>query len=121
MPTNDLQIDSRIRAILAGHWIDTQKLHFWTNGGTVRFSGVIVRHASCPACDVDMTVVEVLMNEIRRTPGVRRVYFTGVKVEKRKRSIRPIEAGTIHSYEGARKRIPEPPEPARARAMCYPA
>jgi hypothetical protein len=97
MPTMDLQINAKIRAILARHWIDSEKLHFRTTGGTVRFHGVLARQGSFKVCEVDTTLLEVLIYEIRRTPGVQKVYFTGVELEQRDREIEVIEGGDIHS------------------------
>jgi len=107
----DLQINSKIRAILARHWIDSEKLHFRTTGGTVRFHGVLARQGSFTVCEVDTTLLEVLINEIRRTPGVQKVYFTGVELERRGRMIEAIEGGDIHSPEGTRHREPQAPQP----------
>jgi hypothetical protein len=111
MPTIDLQINANIRAILARHWIDAEKLHFRTTGGTVRFHGVLARQGSIAVPDLDTTLVEVLVTEMRRTPGVLKVYFTGVEVERRNRVLCPIESGEIHSYEVKLHRKPQAPKP----------
>ena len=118
MPTTDLQINSRIRAILARHWVDAEKLQFRTTGGTVRFHGVLARQGSFAGCEVDTTLVEVLISEIRRTPGVQKVYFTGVEVERRNARIGHAGDVELDSFEGTRKRKLEGPEAARHRAAA---
>lgn len=118
MPTIDLQINSKIRAVLARHWVDAEKLQFRTAAGTVRFHGVLARQGSYAACDVETSLVEVLINEIRRISGVQKVYFTGVEVEQRNARIdATLDGGGIDSYEGGRRRKPESPEAARARSV----
>ena len=116
MPTIDLQINSKIRAILARHWVDAEKLQFRTTGGTVRFHGVLARQGSFAGCEVDATLVEVLISEIRRISGVQKVYFTGVEIERRNLRIGETEDGDIGSFEGTRKCKLEGAEAARPRA-----
>jgi hypothetical protein len=111
MPIIDLQINAKIRAILARHWIDAERLHFRISSGTVRFHGVLARIGSFAVCDVDTTFVETLVDEIRRAPGVQKVYFTGVEIERRKRVLTGIEGGEVLAREGTRPPRPQAPEP----------
>jgi hypothetical protein len=110
MPTIDLQITAKIRAILARHWIDPEKLHFRTSGGTVRFNGVLARQGAYAVCNVDGTFVEVLVDEIRRTPGVEKVYFTGVEIERRRRVVGATDGEEALSGDATRSRGPQPVE-----------
>ena len=110
MPINDLDINAKIRAILARHWIDADKLRFRTTGGTVRFHGTLARQGSLMVCDVEATLIEVLINEIRHVPGVQKVYFTGVDLEQRTRRIDALDGAEIYQR-------PESPEAARTRAI----
>jgi hypothetical protein len=116
MPTNDLQINSKIRAIFARHWVDAEKLQFRTTAGTVRFHGVLARQGSFTVCDADTTLLEVLINEIRRISGVQKVYFTGVEVEHNQSRRVAVEDDGIDSCETTSKGKLGAPEAARARA-----
>jgi hypothetical protein len=107
MPSIDLLINSRIRAILARHWVDAEKLQFRTTAGTVRFHGVLARQGAVATCDIDSTLVEVLINEIRRIEGVQKVYFTGVEIERRDHKVGVNEEGEIDSHQGMGKRTME--------------
>jgi len=106
MPATDLLISAKIRAILASHWIDAEKLQFRTASGTVRFYGVLARQGSFGLCDVGTAFVEVLLAEIQRTPGVQKVYFTGVEIEHHKR-LGITEDDEILSCEGTCPREPQ--------------
>ena len=117
MPTTDLQINSKIRAILARHWVDAERLQFRTTAGTVRFHGVIARQGFFTFSDVDTSLVEILINEIQRISGVQKVYFTGVEFEKHTSRIDAPEDREIDWHGGARKRKPETPEAARSKAV----
>ena len=121
MPAIDLLINSNIRAILARHWIDTEKLHFRTTGGTVRFHGVLARQGSLKAPEVNGTVLEAVMHEIRRIPGVQKVYFTGVEIEHRSHRVATVEDEEIHVYEVTFRRKPEAKEIALKRVIRKPA
>jgi hypothetical protein len=99
MPTIDLQISAKIRAVLARHWIDTEKLRFGAAAGVVRFSGVLARQGAHSVCDVDATFVEMLVDEIRRIQGVEKVYFTGVEIERRRRMMGATEGNEVLSCD----------------------
>jgi len=120
MPAIDLQISSQVRAILARHWIDAERLHFRTTGGTVRFHGVLARQGSFMARDVGMSLLEVLIHEIRRVPGVQKVYFTGVEVEQR--DVMTSDDDRVHVFDCKFKRkpgAPAAPEITRVPVVCF--
>ena len=119
MSTTDLHINSKIRAVLARHWVDAEKLQFLTAAGTVRFHGVLARQGCAAVCDVETSLMEVLIGEIRRISGVRKVYFTGVTIEQqRDLGIGAPEAPEVDSFKGTRQRKPESPEEDPARALA---
>ena len=107
MPTTDLQISASIRALLASHWIDTEKLHFRTTAGTVRFYGVLARQGSFAVCALSKTFFEALADEIQRTPGVQKVYFTGVEIERHKRTSATEGEDETLAGDESRPRQPE--------------
>ena len=118
MPAIDLQISSQVRAILARHWIDAERLHFRTTGGTVRFHGVLARKGSFVACDLGMSLMEVLIHEIRRVPGVQKVYFTGVEIEHLDRT---SDDDRVHVFDCKFSRkpgAPAAPEITRVPVVC---
>ena len=82
MPTSDLQINSKIREILARHWVDAEKLQFRTAAGTVRFHGLLARQGYGVAGGVNTLLLETLISEMRSIAGVQKVYFTGVEIEQ---------------------------------------
>jgi len=106
--SNDLDINSKIRAILTRHWIDADRLRFRTTAGTVRFHGTLARQGSLMVCDVEATLIEVLINEIRHVPGVQKVYFTGVELERRTCKIEALDGAEVY----------QSPDAARTREIC---
>jgi hypothetical protein len=110
MPTSDLQISAKIRAILASHWIDAERLQFRTTRGTVRFYGVLARQGTFGLCEMGTSFVEILVDEIQSTPGVEKVYFTGVEIERHKRSTENGEE-EVPASEEADQNEPREAEP----------
>jgi len=82
--SNDTRINEQVRRILARFWVDASELRSTCTRGTLRFHGTLRRlPAADRECPLQEPVIEVLTQEIRRLPGVKKVYFTGVQVEER--------------------------------------
>ncbi len=74
MSNSDLQINVRIRKILASHWIDLRDLHYRAYKGTVRLSGYMKRINGIPT-DVLPMPIPLIEHEVRRIEGVKLVFF----------------------------------------------
>ena len=72
---SDFQINSKLRAILARHWIDSQQLRFGSFRGTVRFSGKLAYLGARDEIGAGGSKVEILERAAKALQGVRRVYF----------------------------------------------
>jgi len=72
---SDFQINSKVRSVLAKHWIDLQKITFGSFRGTVRFSGELCLLGGRTGGGSEMNQVESLESEVRSIRGVQRIYF----------------------------------------------
>lgn len=72
---SDFRANSRIRSVLARHWVDLQKLRFGAFRGTVRLSGELCHLGSGRFGSSEAVKLESLEQDMRRIPGVRHVYF----------------------------------------------
>jgi hypothetical protein len=75
MSISDFQINSKVRSVLAKHWIDIQKLRFGSFRGTVRLSGELYLAGDRSASFLDAAKITLVENQVRRIRGVARVYF----------------------------------------------
>ncbi len=107
---SDTQIRSRLRSIIAKHWIDLQKTSFTCTKGIVRMTGELHHTGGSAAVPVDRSKIESMEADLHRTKGVQRVHFDF-------RNWRRLESGEwrpIHSngaHVEARRRTAEPVEP----------
>lgn len=77
MDVPDIQIKTRVRSVLARHWIDLNRLTFDCCRGSVRFHGEIALvegHGGSSTA----SLLDTLEAEIKAVPGVKSVYFIGV-------------------------------------------
>ncbi len=72
---SDTQIRSRLRSIVAKHWIDLQKTNFTCTKGIVRMTGELHHTGGSSSIPVDKTKIENLEHDLSRTKGVQRVHF----------------------------------------------
>ncbi len=72
---SDFRVNSMVRSILCRHWIDLRALRFGSFRGTVRLVGELHLCESRDPNAFTSSTLDVLETEIRRLPGVSRVYF----------------------------------------------
>ena len=75
MAASDFQINSRVRSLLARHWIDLKRVQVGSFRGTVRLAGELCRLGGESAGRHEPQLVETLDQEIRAIPDVERVHF----------------------------------------------
>lgn len=85
MGIEDVRISELVRRVLTRYWVDLTELRFSCTGGTLRFHGTLRRQArpGSPPPPVTESIVDAITQEIRRLPGVKKVYLTGVTVDGR--------------------------------------
>lgn len=79
---SDLEIKSRVRGALTKHRLDLTALDFDCCKGSVSFRGRICFAEGHTPPESNVPLLEMLQMELKRIPGVRKVYFLGVKVPK---------------------------------------
>lgn len=82
LSVSDLEIKGRVRSVLAKHRVDPAQLEFDCCKGTLRFRGRICIAEGHPVRNSGVPFLETLESELKRIPGVGRVYFVGVKMAK---------------------------------------
>ena len=82
MVVSDFRINSKVRAVLAKHWIDLQSIRFGSFRGVVRLMGELRRLGGGSSSARDEFQLDVLEGEIKRIRGVKRVYFDLVNWER---------------------------------------
>jgi hypothetical protein len=75
LSVSDFRINSGVRSVIARNWIDLQKLKFGSFRGTVRITGNLSYLGARTGAACDSGKLEALEAEIRRVPGVGRVYL----------------------------------------------
>jgi hypothetical protein len=75
MSVSDFKINTKVRAVLVKHWIDTQALKFGSFRGTVRLTGELFVLGDRISKNFDGAKLEAIESEVRRIPGVSRVYL----------------------------------------------
>ena len=83
MSVSDLQLSSKVKAVLTRHWIDLRELRFAVYGGTVRLAGEARRLSASEKAAIDATAFDEIVQELRRLRDVKKVYFLDVKIERR--------------------------------------
>ena len=80
MTTPDTRIAELVRRTLSRHWIDLTQIRYSCTTGTVRFNGTMQRRGG-GAPPLRIPLLELIGNEIKSIPGVKKVYFTGVEIK----------------------------------------
>ena len=80
MAASSFLVNCKVRAILARHWIDLQKIRFHFVRGTLYLKGELRQLGPRGPVPLDGLVLERLEWEIRGIPGVKKVYFLGLKM-----------------------------------------
>jgi hypothetical protein len=75
MKVSDIRINSLVKSVLTKHWVDVHKIKLDYFGGTIRLSGEICPIGTGARRRLDPYTVELIESEIRRVPGVKRVYL----------------------------------------------
>ncbi len=75
MEVSDSRIKSLVRAVFARHWIDLQKVEYRSIRGTVHVRGELCRLSGRASGVRDPSLLEAIEAELKRIPGVSRVYF----------------------------------------------
>lgn len=76
MGASDFKINSRVRSVLARHWIDLSRVGFSSISGTVRLTGILCRLSS--ESDIDPFTEQHLAQletELLSIRDVKRIYF----------------------------------------------
>ena len=81
MSVTDMRVTCQIKAILTRHWIDQRELNVSVHGGSVRLRGEMRRLASHRHGSFDISWLTEVVAQVRRVPGVKKVYFLDVKLE----------------------------------------
>lgn len=87
MPNVDVRICDLVRKILSRHWIDLSDIRFTCTRGVLRFNGTMRRLDPNERQEFRKSIrssgflLENLGREIKAIDGVKKVYFTGVRVE----------------------------------------
>ena len=83
MPVSDAMVRSRIRGILGRHYVDQEQLRVIVARGTVRLSGTFARLAEGEETCLDPQLLQKVGQEIQSITGVKRLYLTEVRLEKK--------------------------------------
>ena len=99
-----MRVTCQIKAILTRHWVDQKELRISVHRGTVRLSGMIKRLAAGEGCDISTSWLAEIVAEMRRVPGVEKVYFLDVTVDTGEEHVSPgKEALSVQRRAGSRK------------------
>jgi len=82
MATDDVRISEQVRRVLTRHWIDLTDLRFSCTRGVLRFFGTLRRVPNEEKLRLTENLLEMISHEIRRLPGVEKVYFANVQLEE---------------------------------------
>ena len=75
MPRSQYQIQAEIRRVFARHWVDLERIHFGVYRDMLRVSGELHQTTAEGASEGELSLVDVLHDELRRVPDVRHVVF----------------------------------------------
>ncbi len=105
MGASDFKINSKVRSVLARHWIDLSRVGFSSINGTVRLTGILCRLSS--ESDVGTFTKQNLAQletELTSVREIKRVYFDLDNWRKdNERQWVPVESVTIENDEEEEK------------------
>ena len=108
LSVSDLELEGRVRAVLDKHRIDLSPVDFDCCKGTISFRGRICFVDGTELRDNSTPILEVLLVELKRIPGIRQVYFMGVKFGKaakvRKAKHKGASDSVVVNCRGGRRR-----------------
>ncbi len=82
LSVSDHELNRRVRAVLNRHRIDLAHVEFDCHKGTISFRGRICFLDGAESPNDGPSILDVLVIELKRIPGVRQVYFMGLKFGK---------------------------------------
>ena len=104
LSVSDLEAKARVRSVLNKHRIDAAQVQFDCCKGTVTFRGRICFVDGTGPGDDGAPVLETLQAELKRIPGVRKVYFVGLKFGKPRETGERRKDSVVVNCQGVRRR-----------------